>query len=186
MIAPESSQSKKYLTKTILILAGVTILVPTLAVAPGLGYALRSLLKYKGLFPSDVDRAVERLKRQKLISISYEGDKTKITLTKNGQRKILSYKLEEIQLKKGKWDGWWRIIIFDIPEKDRKGRDFLRSKMQDLGFYTLQKSVLVTPWECRDEIDFIKHFYGLGDYVNLIKAKTFDGEDLVKSYFELD
>ncbi|MCL5784511.1 MAG: CRISPR-associated endonuclease Cas2 [Patescibacteria group bacterium] len=178
--------STKDLTKNILILAGVTILVPTLAVMPGLGYALKPILKSQGLYPSDIDRTLKRLKKQKLISISYEGEQTKITLTENGKRKVLSFKLEEMRLKKGKWDGWWRIVIFDIPEKDRKGRNYLRNKMQELGFYMLQKSVLVTPWECKKEIDFIKHYYNLGDCVNLIKAKTFDGEDPVRNYFELD
>ena len=179
-------ESTRDLTKVILILAGVSILVPTLAVMPGLGYALRPLLKNKKLFPSQIDQTLERLKKQKLISISCEGDKTKITLTEGGRRKVLSYRLEEMELRKGKWDGWWRGVIFDIPEKDRMGRNILRSKMQELGFYMLQKSVMVTPWECKEEIDFIKHFYNLGDHVNLIKAKTFDGEDSVRNYFELN
>lgn len=174
------------LTKSILILAGASMLVPTLAVAPGLGYALKPILKISGLYPSYIDKTLKRLNKQGLISISYDGDKTKITLTEGGKRKVLSYKLSEIKLKKGKWDGWWRIVIFDIPEKDRKGRNILRSKMQELGFYMLQKSVFVTPWECKEEIDFIKHFYHLGKYVNLIKAKKFDGEDLARNYFELD
>ena len=120
------------------------------------------------------------------LSRSFDGDKTKITLTENGERKVLNYKLSEIKLKKGRWDGIWRIVIFDIPEKDRKGRNILRSKMQELGFYPLQKSVMVTPWKCKDEIDFIKHFYHLEDYVNLIHARIFDGEDVVRGYFELD
>lgn len=181
----EEKLTKRELTKTILTLAGVAIIIPTLAVAPGLGYALRPLLKNSKLFPSEIERAVTRLKKQRLISIDYGGDKTKITLTENGRRKVISYELGEIQLKKGKWDGWWRVVIFDIPEKDRKGRNYLRDKMQELGFYTLQKSVLVTPWECKDEIDFIRHYYGLGDCVNLIKAKTFEGEDAVKNFFGL-
>lgn len=179
-------QSSKELTKLILTLAGVTVLIPAMAVAPGLGYALKPFMKNKGFYPYDIERTLNRLRQQKLISISHDGDKTKITLTQNGRRKVLSYKLSEMKLKKGKWDGWWRIVIFDIPEKDRRGRNVLRSKMQELGFYMLQKSVMVTPWECKDEVDFIKHYYNLGDYVNTIKAKTFDREDLVRNYFELD
>lgn len=179
-------QSSRDLTKAILILAGVTVLIPAMAVAPGLGYALKPFIKSKGYYPYDIERTLNRLRQQKLISISHNGDKTKITLTQNGRRKVLSYKLSEIKLKKGKWDGWWRVVIFDIPEKDRRGRNVLRSKMQELGFYMLQKSVMVTPWECRDEVDFIKHYYNLGDYINVIKAKNFDGEDLVRNYFELD
>lgn len=179
-------QSNKDLTKIILILAGTTVLIPTLVMFPGLGYVLKPFLKNSNFYPSYVDRTLRRLEKQKSISISYDGDKTKITLTENGKKKVLAYQLDEIKLKKGKWDGWWRIVIFDIPEKKKIARNLLRAKMQELGFYMLQKSVLVTPWECREEIDFIKHFYGVGDCVNLIRAKQFDGEDLVKNYFELD
>lgn len=178
--------TRKELTKTILILAGVTCLVSTMAVAPGLGYALKPLLKYAKVYPSEIDRTVNRLKRQKLILVSEDGDKIRMELTENGRRKVLAYKLEEMCLKRGRWDGWWRVVIFDIPEKKRAARNVLRSKMQELGFYMLQKSVLVTPWECKEEIDFIKHLYGVGDHVTLIRAKTFDEEDLVRNYFELD
>lgn len=177
--------TSKDLTKIILILVGAVILVPTLAVMPGLGYAIRPLLKAKGYYPSRIDNTLKRLHKQKLISISDQDGKIKIELTEDGKRKVLAYKLEEMQLKRDKWDKWWRVVIFDIPEKKKPARDFLRKKMTELGFYMLQKSVFVTPWECRDEIDFIKHYYDVGSCVTLIKAKTFDQEDLVKNYFEL-
>lgn len=181
---PEKLNSKD-LTKVILILAGTVILVPTLAVMPGLGYAIKPLLRAKGYYPSRIDNTLRRLHKQKLISIADQDGKIKIELTENGKRKVLAYRLEEIELKKEKWDKWWRVVIFDIPEKKKTARNFLRKKMTELGFYMLQKSVFVIPWECRNEIDFIKHYYDVGSYVTLIKAKTFDEEDLVKNYFQL-
>lgn len=180
------NQSTKDLTKTILILAGISILVPALAVSPGLGYLLKPFLKHKDYYPSEIERTVHRLHKQKLISYDERGGKIKITLTKDGKRKVLSYKIEEMKLKKGKWDGWWRVIVFDIPEKKKKARDILRDKMKEIGFYQLQRSVLVTPWECENEIDFIKNLYGIeGEDICLIKAKKFDGEDYVRNYFDL-
>lgn len=62
----------------------------------------------------------------------------------------------------------------------------LRPILKSRGFYMLQRSVLVTPWECKDEVDFIKYYYGLGNCVNLIKARSFEGEDSVKNFFGLD
>lgn len=179
-------QSTKDLTKIILILAGTAVLIPALAVSPGLGYALKPFLKNEDYYPSEIERTVYRLNKQKLISYNERDGKIKIVLTKSGKRKVLSYKIEELSLKKGKWDGWWRIIVFDIPETKRKARNTLRNKMKEIGFYQLQKSVLVTPWECEDEIDFIKNFYGVEkEDICLIRAKKFDGEDLAKNYFDL-
>lgn len=182
----DMKQSTKDLTKTILILAGVTVLIPALAVSPGLGYVLKPFLKNEDYYPSEIERTVRRLHKQKLISYDERNGKTKIALTKSGKRKVLSYKIEEMSLKKGKWDGWWRMVVFDIPEKKKKARDILRNKMKEIGFYQLQKSVLITPWKCEDEVDFIKNLYGVeGENICLIKAKEFDGEDLAKNYFDL-
>ena len=179
----KSGLSSKDLTKAILLLAGGVLLVPALAASPGLGYALKPFLK--NYYPSKINRAVKRLHEQKLISITEKKDETIIELSEKGKRKILSYKLEEMELKIGKWDGWWRMVIFDIPEKNRRGRDYFRSQLKYLNFYLLQESVLVTPWRCRDEVDFVKHLYGVDRHVQLIMAKHFDGEEKVRNYFRV-
>lgn len=177
--------SVKDLTKDILIiLAASAIILPVVAIAPGLPLAFGPFLKKK-YQPSRVKQTLYRLQKQEVVSIKEIDGKVRIELLDKGKRRVLAYKFEEMLIKKGKWDGWWRIVIFDIPEYKRNARDFLRAKMKELGFYILQKSVLVTPWKCREEIDFIKHFYEVGEFVNLIQAKSFDGEEKVRRYFNL-
>lgn len=181
----ESKYSTKDITKAVLLVAAVGVLVPALVVAPGLGYALKPFIK-RNYYPSRINKTVDRLKKQELISIKHQNDgKISIELSDKGKKKVLTYKLQELKLKQEKWDGWWRIVIFDVPEKKRSARDFLRFKLTELNFYTLQKSVLVTPWDCRDVVDFVKHIYGVGDCVNLILAKKFDGEEVVRDYFDV-
>src|SRR3989344_5098105 len=62
--------------------------------------------------------------------VDYKEDKDgsiKIVLTKEGQSKALKFKLDEMEIKKPpRWDGEWRIVIFDIPEKLKKAREALR------------------------------------------------------------
>ena len=41
-----------------------------------------------------------------------------------------------------KWDGFWRIVIFDVPEKFKKARNALSKKIKDLGLFPLQKAFL--------------------------------------------
>ena len=66
--------------------------------------------------------------------------------------------------KKRKWDGRWRMIIFDVPEKKRRYRDYLRQMLKTLGFKELQKSTWVTPYPIPDFLkellweERIKHF----------------------------
>lgn len=82
-------------------------------------------------------------------------------------------------------DGKWRIVVFDIPEKKRHGRDALREKLCELGFYELQKSVLVFPYPCQDELDFLIEYFGLRRYVRVGILETIDNELHLKKYFQL-
>src|SRR3989344_4682297 len=51
------------------------------------------------------------------------------------ENKALKFKIDEMEIKKpAKWDGEWRIVIFDIPERFKKAREALRKKLKDLGF----------------------------------------------------
>jgi phenylacetic acid degradation operon negative regulatory protein len=174
----------KDLTKDVLLLAAVGTVVPLVVAFPAIGLAFKPLLK-KQYPPSEIKRTLKRLDEQKLITITEDGKFTKIELRDKGRKKILTYDIEELKLKRQKWDGWWRVVIFDIPEKNRDARDFLRAKLREVGFYKLQKSVLVTPWDCKDIVDFVKHYYQVGEYVDLVLAKQFANEQQLKNYFRL-
>jgi len=121
--------------------------------------------------------------------IDYKEDKdgsVKIILTKEGQKKALKFKLDEMEIKKpAKWDGEWRIVIFDIPERFKKAREALRMKLKDLGFRELQKSVLVLPYECEDEIDFIVEVFLIRPFVRFVRVKSFTNEEQLKIKFGL-
>lgn len=126
------------------------------------------------------------LKRTGLISISQEAGKTVIKLTKNGKEKVLKYKLEDLIIRKPKrWDKKWRIVIFDIPEKYKQGRDAFTLKLREIGFIQLQRSVWVCPYECEDEIDFIKELYEIRPFVRIITADKLDLQDDLITKFKL-
>lgn len=71
------------------------------------------------------------------------------------------------------WDGKWRIVIFDIEEKQKKIREVLRFKLVSLGFGKLQESVYATPLDV------------LMDLKEFIKSKGLSGEVLVFEAKEL-
>lgn len=130
---------------------------------------LKSLAEVWDSAPSQVSKEVRNLKRAKLIEkISKEGENLyNIELTEKGKLAALEYFLiKQLRIKNKKWDGKWRILIFDVPENFRKGRDALRWKIKKLGFYELQKSVFVIPYECKKEIDLVVDYFGLKAYVH--------------------
>ena len=90
-----------------------------------------------------------------------------------------------MRIEEKEWDGKWRLVIFDIPEEIRKGRDALREKLRKLGFYELQKSVFVFPHECKDEVDFVIEFFGLREYVRYGVLESIDNNFHLKKVFNL-
>ena len=97
-----------------------------------------------------------------------------------------TYNLNEMAIKKPKrWDGKWRIVLFDIPEKIRKTRDIFRHHLNQLEFYEFQKSVFVHPFDCHDEIDYLIEFYNARKFVRFIVAESLDNELHLKKKFNL-
>ncbi len=123
----------------------------------------------------------------KLISEKQnKGDAITMILTDKGKEKALTYNLDEIVIKKPKhWDGKWRIVLFDIPEKRRKIRDAFRHHLNQLEFYEFQKSVFVHPFDCQNEIDYLIEFYNARRFIRFIVAELIDNELHLKSHFKL-
>lgn len=85
-----------------------------------------------------------------------------------------------------KWDGKWRIVMFDIPHERQKQRHIFRAKLKDLGFQMLQKSVFAIPYQCGEEIAHICKHLKLSSHVELIVAETVGSrEDHLKKLFAL-
>jgi len=131
--------------------------------------------------------AIQKLYQSKLIDFKEKSDGTvSMTLTNNGKKKIIQFNLDLIEIKKPKqWDRLWRLVIFDIPEEERRGRNALAVKLKELGFYPLQKSVFIHPYECKNEVDFIVELFNLRPYVRLFTIKETDIELDLRSKFNL-
>lgn len=133
-----------------------------------------------------VKRALGSLARQKLIKITDKNNEQVMEITEAGQKRILKYKFEEMFIKRPpKWDGLWRVIMFDIPEKHKQGRDALSRKLKEMEFCPLQKSVFVFPFKCKDELDFICEIFGIREFVYYFAAKSIDNEVNLKLHYDL-
>ncbi len=110
----------------------------------------------------------------------------KIVLSEQGKERVLQFKIGQLALPKLKhWDGHWRIVLYDIPEKKKPAREALREKLKELGFYEWQKSVFIYPFPCRDEIDFLTEFFEIRSYVRYAELSNPTNEAELKLHFEL-
>jgi DNA-binding transcriptional regulator PaaX len=53
--------------------------------------------------------------------------------------------LPDATRKEPRWDGKWRLILFDIPESKRATRDYLRSVLKRAGCHEFQRSMWMYP-----------------------------------------
>jgi len=121
---------------------------------------------------SYIQQRFKDLEEKGLITIGATGDKTKITLTKLGQKKVLEYQVDTMELDIPlRWDGKWRVVIFDIPESRKTHRDVFRRKLINLGFERIQDSVWRHKYPCQKEIEFLSHLYEIYPYVDMIEGK---------------
>ena len=89
---------------------------------------------------------LSKLEKDGLLKRVIENDKTLVNLTAEGKRKLKNLKIRKenalpnyfYSASPGKK---FIIIAFDIPEFERKKRDWLREVLRNLGFNLIQKSV---------------------------------------------
>ncbi len=128
-----------------------------------------------------------RLKRKNLILIERKGNDIEISLTPTGKKLAGYMQIDSLKIKKPKrWDKKWRIVLFDIAQLKSTHRNAFRLKLKELGFVPFQKSVWLHAFDCRDEIEVLKDFFGLNDKeVCLIVTEKIPMENKFKKYFGL-
>ncbi|MDO8570351.1 MAG: hypothetical protein Q7R97_02100 [Candidatus Daviesbacteria bacterium] len=185
--------------KEVLLILGVTGLVAGSLLVPALPMAVKPVVDYykkknkekefkewEKFNQPRLKFLLKRLYQQKVVDFKDTNGQTVITLTDKGRKKVLSYQLEEIMINKPpKWDGKWRIIIYDIRKERKILGDIFRRFLQKMQFLKLQKSVYLTPYPCDEQIEFLRQYYGLGEEVLYVIAQKVENEGVYKKYFGL-
>lgn len=132
-------------------------------------------------------KAIRNLYKSKLIDAKDNPNgTTTLFLTKKGRSRALTYNIDEVKvLPMKRWDRKWRVVLFDIPERYKKARTALQRTLRNAGFHQFQKSVLVHPFECKNEVDFVVEFFNLRPYVRYMIAEHIDNELHIKQLFGL-
>src|SRR3989344_4140981 len=116
-------------SKEILKLLGIGVIVTASVLMPGLPMVLKPVL--------DFQKKKEKYDREKYWS-KYNYSRL---------NKLLKINLQEITLQKpAKWDGKWRLIIYDVKKDKRSLGEVLRRFLRKLYFLKLQRSAYLTPF----------------------------------------
>lgn len=183
-----SKKGFKIVCKTILILAALGGAVAVAAVAPNIISAIGQRKRYRRYFDSaEFRKSVGYLKWRRYVEKTDGRKKQKteeIKLTDLGARQIIKNALEELTLpKQKKWDKKWRLVMFDIPNRHKHARDGLRTRLKSIGFYQLQESVFVFPYQCKEEVDFCTYIYNVPEYVRFAETELLLEDNDLKEHF---
>lgn len=128
-------------------------------------------------------KATERLRKRNLIFGERRGKQVIFELTNEGRAEADKIKLKLEMAKRKRWDGKWRIIIFDVPEKLRGKRDFLRKELKEFGFMQLQKSAWVYPYPLPQEFTDLWEDAGILRHCIIIETSLITNNHDLKGFY---
>ncbi|MFA7000338.1 MAG: hypothetical protein WC241_04480 [Candidatus Paceibacterota bacterium] len=132
-----------------------------------------------------LNRSIKSLKNAGLIESIYSGQNQYTKLTKEGKKRANSLKLEcENAITSNTWDGYWRIILLDIPEERKSEREALRYLLKKAGFACLKNSVWISMYPFEHLFTNIKKDLNLSTELIIIVTDKID-EETEKEFFSL-
>ena len=166
----EERKTKKFqrgeLMKKVLFGVGAGLVIGVALTMPGALLAFKPFFDGKKVSRQSFQKTYKALVRRKLVRVKKEKEKYVLEMTEAGRKRLRRYQTEDITIPVPRiWDNKWRIIVFDIPEREKAAREALRNTLLRLECYRFQDSVFVHPFECENEIDFITEVFGIQKYV---------------------
>ncbi len=124
-----------------------------------------------------ITRSLKGLKEAGLVEQVSSPQNEYARLTKEGKKKIHSLKLDDdTNLVNTSWDGFWRIILLDLPEDRKNERESLRYLLKKAGFVCLKNSAWISPFPFEHLFTNIKTDLGLTTEMMIIVTKFIDEE----------
>src|SRR3989344_370904 len=131
-----------------------------------------------------ITRSLKGLKDAGLIEQITSPQNEYARLTKEGRKKMHSLKLDsDTTLVNTTWDGFWRIILLDLPENRKSERESLRYLLKKAGFVCLKNSAWISPFPFEHLFTNIKKDLGLSSEMMIITTDFVD-EETKKFLFE--
>jgi DNA-binding transcriptional regulator PaaX len=146
---------RRNIKRAILSVVQLSAVVGVAVAMPNLPSALHKF----GLLPTRNDagvvaRARNRYLKAGLIAKDKNG---RLQLTAKGKSELEKMEANTLDGRRpARWDGRWRVLIFDIPEARKSMRVRVRRNLQSSGFLRLQDSVWIYPFDCEDFITLLK------------------------------
>ena len=94
-----------------------------------------------------INRIIKKMIHDDIINEHETDFSSFLSLTKTGRNKLRNIKLSsQNHLVSTDWDGYWRIVIIDIPDERKSERDALRYILKKAQFIQIKNSIWISPF----------------------------------------
>lgn len=184
-----SHQKVVSLTKAILVTIGIGTIVAMALMAPNSLQILKPFLgrgTRKDHERKRIRQAIQSLRAQGMVERVKKNGAMYLRTTEKGRACLKRLAIETLTLPKQAWDKKWRVIFFDIPEENAKGRRAFQQRLKALGCMQLQKSILIYPHPCQEEIDTLTSFWDVYPFVHYFETNDLGtAQRSAKNFFNL-
>lgn len=140
----------------------------------------------KDLFRNSLYRSRDSLLDKGYIEFIKTDEGKKLRITQKGREYLSKLEGKAYRLEKPKrWDGKFRMVVFDIREKRRYHRDRLRATLELIGFYPLQRSVWVYPYDCEELVTLLKADFKIGKDILYVITERIEYDEPLRVHFNL-
>lgn len=166
-------------------IGGVVLIAATI---PNVAQLLRYMPGYKkgARFNYQAKTALGRLAAKGLVTFEERNGRRYARVTEAGEQVLALNSAREAHPRKPRrWDGRWRVVLFDIPERRRGIRNRLRLFMSEYGFVRLQDSAWIYPYDCEDLIALAKANFRVGIDVLYMIVEQLERDKHLREHFGL-
>ena len=124
-----------------------------------------------------INRSIKNMISDGLVETLSSDHNQYFRLTNLGKQKINNVAIEaEGGLVSTKWDGYWRMVILDLPEERKSEREALRYLLKKAGFICVKNSVWISMYPYENLFTNIKKDLGLTTEMMILVTDKLDKE----------
>jgi len=133
-----------------------------------------SLIKLLGNFELSeqaVRSSVSRMCRAGQLKVRHESGRSYYSLAEEGMGLLEEGGRRISRRKSSIWNGYWSVVVYFVPEENRKARDTLRQEMKWMGYGPLSTATWISPHDLSKEIEGLAKKLKIKEYMEVFQAK---------------